>query len=379
MQDLEEDGTIKSAYLQGIGIDKLIARTEWMTETVQSTGYYHSDALGSVRSLTDEDETEIKTYAYDAWGKVVSETGSSDNEYKFTSRRWEEEISLQYNRARFYDPELGRFITRDPLTGGPDDPSICYFDGVYSRFHRFIREYLTALHPDKHNRYVYCYNNPVNKVDPLGLEGINEEDLPKQPEPEPVPTPPVATPPPLPSPPSQATGTEQKGETADDVESEKLGEEGRKKNNAEGDPSVEGAAGGGEEEKINYEEIIIEMKDMDAAERAEKLRNFSTEELSQLQQAADEKGWQSVGLLGLEDRVERDFSKMDGPRLALLKMIAEVCFGSINDEKPHKKSHPGQIIDIGELTRQIVDEKSLRKQEEINTGYIDGITSSQGF
>ena len=221
LQDLDGSGNIKTAYLQGIGIDKLIAVSEWEVQTAPPTvNYYHSDAIGSVRSLTDEDGSEVKTYAYDAWGKITAQTGSSSNEYKFTSRRWEEEIGLQYNRARFYDPELGRFITRDPLTGGPDDPTISYFSGVYSAFHRFIKEHIDALQSNKLNRYVYCYNNPINLIDPLGLSadedataevkveadqaetGQKEEEKAGQP---------------------QTTGTEQAGQTAGDVAEEETG------------------------------------------------------------------------------------------------------------------------------------------------------------
>ncbi len=165
LEDYAAGGAVLAYYVQGIGIDKLIKRV-----TDAGSEYYHSDALGSVRALTDKDGNQVGTYAYDAWGKITGSTGQSSNEYKFTSRRWEEEIGLQYNRARFYDPETGRFTTPDPLTGGPDDPTISYFSGIYSIFHRFIKEHVDALQPDKHNRYVYCYNNPVNLIDPLGLE-----------------------------------------------------------------------------------------------------------------------------------------------------------------------------------------------------------------
>jgi RHS repeat-associated protein len=166
LQDLDENGNPVASYNQGIGIDKLISR-----KTGQGRVYYHSDAIGSVRSLTDGDQKVVGECSYDAWGKLKEEWGKTGNEYKFTSRRWEQELGLQYNRARFYDPEVGRFTTPDPLTGGPDDPSICYLDNIYAVFHRFIREHVDSLEPNKHNRYVYCYNNPVNRIDPLGLQG----------------------------------------------------------------------------------------------------------------------------------------------------------------------------------------------------------------
>ncbi len=124
--------------------------------------------------MTDEGAGQVGTYAYDAWGNVTASSGAEANEYKFTSRRWEAAVGLQYNRARFYDPQIGRFISPDPLTGGPDDPTISYFGGLYSAFHRFLKEYVDALQPDKLNRYAYCYNNPVNLIDPLGLEGLDE-------------------------------------------------------------------------------------------------------------------------------------------------------------------------------------------------------------
>ncbi len=121
--------------------------------------------------MTDQWQNQTAAYSYDAWGRILTASGDDqDNPYKFTSREWEDEIGLQFNRARFYCPEIGRFISPDPLTGGPDDPTISYFSGVYSQFHRFLREHIDGLQPHKLNRYVYCYNNPVNLIDPLGLE-----------------------------------------------------------------------------------------------------------------------------------------------------------------------------------------------------------------
>ena len=84
-----------------------------------------------------------------------------------TARRVEDELGLMYYRARFYDTELGRFLTKDPLTGGPDDPSICYKTNIYSFFDRAITENINSLDPHNTNRYVYCRNNPINFTDPL--------------------------------------------------------------------------------------------------------------------------------------------------------------------------------------------------------------------
>jgi len=165
LQDLATDGTPWATYLQGIGIDKLVSR--------KSSGnrvYYHCDAIGSVRSLTNDAEFQVGTYVYNAWGKVTLETGTTGNDYKFTSREWEDEIGLQFNRARFYDPEIGRFISPDPLTGGPDDPTISYKDSIFSFVERVIAEYADAFEPGKRlNRYIYVGNNPISYIDPLGL------------------------------------------------------------------------------------------------------------------------------------------------------------------------------------------------------------------
>jgi hypothetical protein len=52
---------------------------------------------------------------------------------------------------------------------------VSYYSGVYSIFHRFIKDYVDSLQPDKTNQYAYCYNNPVNLTDPLGLQAEKQE------------------------------------------------------------------------------------------------------------------------------------------------------------------------------------------------------------
>ncbi len=124
---------------------------------------------------------------------------------------------MQYNRARFYDPEIGRFTTPDPLTGGPDDPTISYFNGIYLTFHRFIIQHIESLQPDKHNRYVYCYNNPINRIDPLGLDDTEPTtQATNLPDPDPT----TVDAPPTPTPPAEVPPTPDTtppGQTSDDV------------------------------------------------------------------------------------------------------------------------------------------------------------------
>ncbi|NIW44565.1 MAG: DUF3990 domain-containing protein, partial [candidate division Zixibacteria bacterium] len=64
--------------------------------------------------------------------------------YGYTGEWWEDEVGLLYLRARWYRPETGSFLSRDPFAGIPEQP--------YS------------LHP-----YQYGYSNPIRYVDPMGL------------------------------------------------------------------------------------------------------------------------------------------------------------------------------------------------------------------
>jgi hypothetical protein len=72
----------------------------------------------------------------------------------------------------------GILITQDPLTKGPDDPTICYKSNIYSTVERAVKEYVNAFEPHRTlNRYVYCCNNPINFIDPLGLEAAWYDEL----------------------------------------------------------------------------------------------------------------------------------------------------------------------------------------------------------
>ena len=106
--------------------------------------FYHADALGSIRLLTNVDGNVTDTYQYDAYGNAISSTGSTVNNYLYAGEQFDPVLKEYYLRARYYDPNIGRFISTDPFEGLLTDP--------------------LSL-----TKYPYVHGNPVNQTDPSGL------------------------------------------------------------------------------------------------------------------------------------------------------------------------------------------------------------------
>ncbi len=135
-------GKTKNSYTRGLGfsggIGSLISQT-----TATATQYYHYDALGSVANMVSSTGAATASYEYDAFGNLVNPPSASDtNLFRFSSKKFESRSGLYYFGARYYDAEVGRWLTRDPLG---------FADGM--------------------NPYLYVNNNPINLVDPYGLCG----------------------------------------------------------------------------------------------------------------------------------------------------------------------------------------------------------------
>jgi RHS repeat-associated protein len=132
-------GSITAYYVYGLG---LIAK---ITPVGQAL-LYHYDGIGSTIATTDSSGNAVNKYAYDAFGKVLEQEEVEVNPFTYVGRFgvMDEGNGLLYMRARYYDPETGRFINKDPigLVGGI-------------------------------NMYAYVTNNPINFVDPLGLVGAS--------------------------------------------------------------------------------------------------------------------------------------------------------------------------------------------------------------
>jgi len=78
--------------------------------------YYHCDHLGTPLELYDENGKAVWSARYRAWGRIHRyETKEIEQPLRFQGQYEDEETGLYYNRYRYYDPDVGRYITQDPI------------------------------------------------------------------------------------------------------------------------------------------------------------------------------------------------------------------------------------------------------------------------
>jgi RHS repeat-associated protein len=134
--DVDQSGNVLARYAATQNIDEPMAELRSTT-----TSYYSQDGLDSVTSLTTSAGALGNTYTYDSFGKLTSSNGSIGNRFQYTAREFDQETGLYYYRARYYDPNVGRFLGEDPIKG--------ITGGI--------------------NFYEYVTNSPVGLTDPTGL------------------------------------------------------------------------------------------------------------------------------------------------------------------------------------------------------------------
>ncbi len=108
--------------------------------------FHHVDLAGSVRAVTDINGQVVERYDYDPFGYMSSSSGNGDETHLFTGKRADSGTGLTYFGSRYYDPEIGRFISSDPAKWGT-------------------------------NWYIYCYNNPIAYIDPDGMKPSDSSEV----------------------------------------------------------------------------------------------------------------------------------------------------------------------------------------------------------
>ena len=116
-------GNDLSGSLQGAGgIGGLLARTDNGLLAIgdsRASAFYHCDGNGNVTRLIYSNQLVAARYSYDPFGNTLAATGplAEANLYRFSSKEWHPNSGLIYYLYRFYDPNLQRWVNRDPLAG----------------------------------------------------------------------------------------------------------------------------------------------------------------------------------------------------------------------------------------------------------------------
>jgi RHS repeat-associated protein len=111
LEEVDQSGNMLGRYTQGPGADHPLAELR-----SGATSYYEQDGVGSVTSLTNSAGSLANTYTYDSYGKVIVSTGTLTNPFLYTGRELDSETGIYEYRARYYDENVGRFISEDPVT-----------------------------------------------------------------------------------------------------------------------------------------------------------------------------------------------------------------------------------------------------------------------
>ncbi|MBH5320960.1 hypothetical protein I6N90_24550, partial [Paenibacillus sp. GSMTC-2017] len=138
---------MKYVYIHDLN-GKLIGRHDVVANKMQ---YYQLNGHGDVVALVDEQGQKLNEYRYDIWGLPLEERETVPNILKYSGEYWDKTTKLQYLRARWYDPSMGRFINEDTYEGEPGNPL-------------------------SQNLYTYVHNNPLIYTDPTGHYKYSENE-----------------------------------------------------------------------------------------------------------------------------------------------------------------------------------------------------------
>jgi RHS repeat-associated protein len=149
MQERDANNRVTREYAWGLDMGGGIGGLLQLRQNEQN--YYHLyDGKGNVSAIIDGNQAVVAKYRYDGFGNRTAQSGSFDQPFMFSTKRHIAQTGLIYYGYRYYQPAVGRWLTRDPLqeAGGL-------------------------------NLYEFVQNNPVNYIDPWGLKDRKPRRRPK--------------------------------------------------------------------------------------------------------------------------------------------------------------------------------------------------------
>ena len=138
LEEIDFGGSVLARYGQTGNVDEPLSQLRGT-----NTSYYEADGLGTVTSSSNPAGAVAQTYTFDSFGNQTASSGSLISPFRYTAREFDAETNLNYYRARYYDPQIGRFLSSDPSG---------FWGGL--------------------NTYAYVGNDPISLIDPTGLDWI---------------------------------------------------------------------------------------------------------------------------------------------------------------------------------------------------------------
>ena len=117
---------LSQRHLHGPAVDQVLAQDDGNRHVL----WMLTDHLGTVADLVDNTGAVVNHIKYDSYGNVVSQSNPAfSSRYRYTGREFDKDTGLHYYRARYYDAEIGRFVSNDPIGFGGNQLNLFAYAG----------------------------------------------------------------------------------------------------------------------------------------------------------------------------------------------------------------------------------------------------------